>query len=161
MATIKIATQGDLPRFVDGGITAQRGWTDLDLDSLTDEGRATLSQYVGRFIRVHDESQSAFESYLAAHGMSWDKDAGRVKDPAREERERQQREADEQARTARGTSPGTAAVEGQRNFQSPTGTSARTVDAEGGGGTRDVVTRDRTGADTSPDKPSTKRPPGR
>lgn len=159
MATIKIATQGDLPRFVDGGLTVQHAWTDLDLDSLTAEQKQTLSRYTGRFIRVHDESQATFESWLGANGMSWNKDENRVNDPAREEAERKQREADEAARLARGTSPTLPADQEAGSFQAPTATSGREVTGEGGG-TRDVV-RDRTAADTAPDKPSTKRPLGR
>jgi hypothetical protein len=104
MATIKITTANLLPRFVHGGLTVTNGWTDLDLDTLTDDQRDALTRYTGTHIRVHDESADAYRSFLSSKGMRYED--GKVVDPAREESERKRIEADEAARAAaRGSRP--------------------------------------------------------
>ena len=161
MATIKITTANNLPRFVHGGLTVTNTWTDLDLDSLNEEQREALTQYTGSHIRVHDESADAYRQYLTQHGMTYED--GKVNDPAREERERKRAEADAEAqRTARGTSPGRPATPPREDtsFQGPPGVGeVREIDPSlaTSGGTREV--RERDSSPTSPDKPSNKPRP--
>jgi hypothetical protein len=161
MATIKITTANNLPRFVHGGIEASNTWTDLDLDKLSEEQREALTQYTGSHIRVHDESADTYRQYLAQHGMTYED--GKVVDPQREERARKRAEADAEAqRTARGTSPGRAPIPPREDtsFQGPPGAGqVREVDptATAAQGTREVRSRDS--SPTDPDRPSNKPRP--
>lgn len=155
MATIKVVTMGDTPRFVHNGLTVTSNWTELDLDTLNDESRQALVDYVGRFVRVHDDDVETFRSYLSQNGMRYED--GKVVDPQREERER--KAAEEAARTAKGTMPGRPAPPrddagaATSDFQGPPGAEQIARD-----GSRDVVTRDRDSAPTDPQKPSNKAP---
>lgn len=154
MATlIKVATpSSDIPRFIEGGLTITNGWSSIDLDTLNDEQRDTLSKYTGRFIRVHDEDLDTFRTYLGTFGAAYDPVDGTVKDPQREEREkaaqaqRDQSTRDAEAlRTARGTNPGQPPAEPEPGtFQAAHGPGGRVVDES---------VRER--SDTAPDKPST------
>jgi len=153
MAKIKLATQGDVPRFVHNGLNISQNWQEVDLDTMTDETRQALVDYVGRFVRVHDDDLDAFKAYLSQHGLEYT-DEGHVRDPAAEERKRQ-----EEARAAQpGQQPAPTsqpASADQGNFQTPPGAiSGRVVEPDTSGGTRDTVTRDRDTTTTDPQKPS-------
>jgi hypothetical protein len=165
MAKIKLTTQGDVPRFQHNGLSISDAWTEVELDSMNDDTRQALVDYVGRFVRVHDDDMDAFKSYLSSHGLEYNADDGRVHDPKKEAEEKAA--AEERARTgATATATdvprepahpsGSPRPEGTGTFQTPPGTEAgaRVVDSDSGGGAaRDTVTRGE--RDTSPDKPST------
>src|SRR5688572_5323186 len=104
MAKIKLSTMGGVPRFVHNGLNVTDGWEEIETDDLSDESRTALAEYTGRFVRVHDQDQDAFRSYLAQHGYEY-KD-GQVTDTRSADEREQERATAEAQRAAKGTSPG-------------------------------------------------------
>jgi hypothetical protein len=153
MPKIKLATQGDIPRFVHNGLSVISGWTELDTDSLTPESVDALAEYTGRFVRVHEQDADAFRSFMAGHGYEY-KD-GAVTDTRAEERQRERvaREAD--AQRVSGTARAPREDAGRGSFQVPPGATEQPA------GTSGDVVRERDGSTTDAQKPSNKTPPPR
>jgi hypothetical protein len=148
MPKIKLATMGEIPRFNHNGISVSDAWQEIDTDTLSDESRQALVDYVGRFVRVHDEDQDAFRSYVAPHGYEF-KDGQITDTRSPEERERERAAQAGQQSAARPTPPrDDTQPQTAGTFQVPPG-----GEAPAAGGDRDAV---RDSRDTSPDKPSNK-----